>query len=108
MGLSGPCGNREAFQLVSAERTVNAVIGGGCQAPIAAYAVKDGASETLSLRAMVSNLDASTVLRADVTGSVGQAAELGQQAAGILLDAGAKALLESVYAALEGEDGSVA
>lgn len=95
-------------QAVLAERQVNAVIGGGCQAPIAAYATVDLHSNAMHLRAMVSNLDGSTVLRATSQGDARDALRLGQEAADELLEAGAKALLEAVYAELEGEDGTVA
>jgi len=106
--LLGQLADTQSTRAVLAERRVNEVIGGGCQAPIAAYATSTGNPGQLQLQAMVSDLDASTVLRATVAGPADRPLDLGRQAAGELLDAGAKALLEHVYSELEKEDDSVA
>jgi len=106
--LIGRLADTRSACAVLAERKVNEIIGGGCQAPIAAFAEYDATQGRLQLRAMVSNLDASTVLRTTVSGSAERAVALGQEAATELLDAGAKSLLEEVYAMLEKEDDSVA
>jgi hydroxymethylbilane synthase len=87
-----------------AERAVNAEVGGGCQAPIAAFAQIDPASQQLSLEAMVFGLDGKQVLSARAQGHQDRATEIGAAAAADLIAQGARELLASVFSALEAED----
>lgn len=63
----------ETFQCVTAERTFLAAMGGGCQSPVAAFAeVRD---EKLRVRAL--SFASGPLRRAEATGSLAEAAELG-------------------------------
>lgn len=77
-----------------AERSVSRVLGGSCQVPLAAYAQVDGS--TIHVRGLVAQPDASQVIRAQATGPVRKARELGEQVAYQLLDDGARAILDSL------------
>lgn len=89
-----------------AERAVSRVLGGSCSVPLAAHAVletqdacdanantDEGQRAVLRVRALVASPDGQKVLESDVFGPLSQANDLGEQAARILLDAGAEALL---------------
>ena len=80
---------------VTAERAVLAELGGGCQVPIGAHAVVDGAR--IRLRAVVVSPDGSILIRREVEGSAAEGARLGAELARELLDAGGQEILESVY-----------
>lgn len=78
----------------TAERTLLAGLGGGCQVPIGALAkVEDG---TLTMNACVCSLDGNTFLRVTVTGSSDSAESLGKQGAQELLEQGAGAIIEEI------------
>ena len=81
---------------VSAERAMNATLGGGCQVPIAGFAELDG--EELVLRALVASIDGRTVLRAEGRVPREQALQLGRSVAEDLLSKGAGRILAEVYA----------
>ncbi|MDT8408552.1 MAG: hydroxymethylbilane synthase [Wenzhouxiangellaceae bacterium] len=73
-----------------AERGVVKVLGGDCRMPLAAYAAIDGAMMTLRTRL---GDEQGVLIQAEVQGPVESAAELGRQAAEILLDSGGRELL---------------
>lgn len=79
---------------VSAERTVNRVLGGSCQLPLAAHAAPT-ADGGLRLRALVGSSDGQRCIRADAVAPVCAPEALGQQVAQALLDQGAEALLNA-------------
>jgi hydroxymethylbilane synthase len=83
-------------ECVRAERAVNRRLEGGCEVPIAAYAVHES-PEQLWLRALVGSPDGSEVLRAEARGPAAEADRLGTQVADTLLDQGARAILDAVY-----------
>jgi hydroxymethylbilane synthase len=83
-------------QRVTAERAMNATLQGGCQVPIAGYAVQEGGE--LFLRGLVGAPDGSRILRSEQRAPSAQALELGAAVAGDLLDQGAGEILRSVYA----------
>ncbi|HZR21256.1 MAG TPA: hydroxymethylbilane synthase [Verrucomicrobiae bacterium] len=64
----------ETFQCVTAERAFLAAMGGGCQSPVAAYALVQGAK--LQMRAL--SFANGPLRRAQASRSLDQAAELGQ------------------------------
>jgi len=83
-------------QRVSAERAMNAALQGGCQVPIAGYAVQEGGE--LYLRGLVGAPDGSRILRSESRAPLAQAVELGATVAGELLNQGAGEILSQVYA----------
>ncbi len=86
----------EATQIcVNAERAMNKRLEGGCQVPIAGYAVLEG--DQLYVRGLVGEPDGSRILRDEVRGPADQAEQLGIQLAEALLKQGAGEILESVY-----------
>lgn len=80
---------------VLAERAMNRTLQGGCQVPIGAFAVQNGAE--LWLRGLVGSLDGQQIIRDELTGPAAQAEQLGQQLAERLLAAGAGDILNAVY-----------
>jgi len=80
---------------VVAERALNKRLNGGCQVPIACYAVLDG--EQLWLRGLVGQPDGTVLLRAEGRAPAADAEALGVQVAEALLDQGAEQILQAVY-----------
>jgi len=88
--------NHHATQIcVTAERSMNAHLEGGCQVPIGGFAELHG--EELHLRGMVGEPDGSRLLRAEIRGPAAQAEQLGAQLAQQLLAQGARQILDKVY-----------
>lgn len=86
----------QSAEAVAAERALNARLQGGCQVPIAGFAVhREG---RLWLRAMVASLDGRQVLREEDSDDPSQAQALGTRVAEGLLGKGAGRILEAVYA----------
>jgi hydroxymethylbilane synthase len=83
---------------VAAERAMNAALDGGCQVPIAGYAVLDDGH--LRLTGRVVSLDGGTVVEISETATPGQAQAqaLGERVGQRLLDEGAAQILRDVYA----------
>jgi len=79
---------------VDAERGLMRRLEGGCQVPLAAHATVGGG--TVTLRALVSSLDGSRVVRGERSGPVGQASEIGVALAEDLLGRGAAAILAEI------------
>ncbi|KGQ27914.1 porphobilinogen deaminase [Gallibacterium anatis CCM5995] len=92
--LLKPLLHQDTWDRVIAERAMNNRLQGGCQVPIAGYAILDG--EQLFLRALVGAVDGSKVLRAEATAVRAQAEQLGVQVAEMLLAQGAQDLLSQV------------
>jgi len=80
---------------VSAERSLNETLNGGCQVPIAAFCLTEG--DSLWLRGLVGSVDGTTLLRAEGRAALQDAVALGQQVAHSLIEQGAAAILEEVY-----------
>ncbi len=80
---------------VVAERALNKRLNGGCQVPIACYAVLEG--EQLWLRGLVGQPDGTLLLRAEGCAPAAEAEALGVQVAEELLDQGAEQILKAVY-----------
>jgi hydroxymethylbilane synthase len=99
--LLAPLHHRATALRVSAERALNKHLNGGCQVPIACYAVLEG--EQLWLRGLVGQPDGSQLLRAEQRGSVDHAEQLGVEVAEALLTQGAGAILQAVYGEAAGE-----
>ena len=80
---------------VVAERALNKRLNGGCQVPIACYAVLEG--EQLWLRGLVGQPDGTLLLRAEGRAPAAEAEALGVQVAEELMDQGAEQILKAVY-----------
>ena len=91
--LLAPLHHAETAARVAAERALNKRLNGGCQVPIACYALLEG--EQLWLRGLVGQPDGGLLLRAEGRGSDAEA--LGVQVAEQLLAQGAEAILKAVY-----------
>ncbi len=78
-----------------AERAMNAALEGGCQVPIAGYAVLE--NDELHLRGLVGDPDGSEVIRGEVRGPRDQAESLGKRLGEDLLARGADKILNKVY-----------
>ncbi|TLS68712.1 hydroxymethylbilane synthase [Mariprofundus erugo] len=79
-----------------AERAFLARLEGGCQVPIAAFATLDG--EQLHLKGLVGSVDGTVVIRREISGPRGTGAAMGVALADEILDAGARPILEALYA----------
>ncbi len=86
----------ETRAAVTAERAVLASLGGGCQVPIGAHA--EVAGSALRLIAVVIAPDGSLMVRKSELGAAVNAAEIGRRVGAALLAAGAREILERVYA----------
>ncbi|MDH0896664.1 MULTISPECIES: hydroxymethylbilane synthase [unclassified Pseudomonas] len=91
--LLAPLHHAETAARVTAERALNKRLNGGCQVPIACYALLEG--EQLWLRGLVGQPDGGLLLRAEGRGADAEA--LGEQVAEQLLAQGAEAILRAVY-----------
>lgn len=92
-----PLGNAEAAACTLAERSVSRVLGGSCQVPLAAYAKVSGSD--LHIQALVAEPDGSLIVRAQASGPVSAARQLGEGVAKELLGKGASAILAKLSAA---------
>ncbi|PPD50236.1 MAG: hydroxymethylbilane synthase [Methylobacter sp.] len=81
---------------VSAERAMNARLQGGCQVPIAGFAVRQGGQ--LFMRGLVGAPDGSVVFRSEGSAPLTQAEELGRSIAEDLLSQGADKILQALFA----------
>ncbi len=89
--LIAPLAHAETTLIISAERALNETLSGGCQVPVAGYAVLE--QDQLYLRGLVGQPDGSEILRAEIRGSASQAHDLGVQLARQLLAQGADRIL---------------
>jgi hydroxymethylbilane synthase len=94
--LLKPLHHQATAEQVTAERAMNRRLQGGCQVPIACYALhKDGG---LWLRGLVGAPDGSEMLFDELSGSLADAEKIGIALADRLLAAGADRILAAVYA----------
>ncbi|MDX8376622.1 MAG: hydroxymethylbilane synthase [Mariprofundales bacterium] len=82
-----------------AERSFLATLEGGCQVPIAAYATLDKETNTLFIKGRVGNLTGTILLEDSCRGNRNEAEQLGRKLANKMLAAGAREILQEVYAA---------
>jgi hydroxymethylbilane synthase len=93
--LLAPLHHLLTAQQVTAERALNRRLQGGCQVPIACYALH---TETgLWLRGLVGSPNGEKMLRDEIRGSVNDAEAMGIELADRLLAAGADKILAAVY-----------
>jgi hydroxymethylbilane synthase len=94
-GLLAPLHHQDTATRVIAERALNKHLNGGCQVPIACYAVLEG--EQLWLRGLVGDPSGGLLLSAEARAPRGDAEALGVQVAEDLLSQGANDILKAVY-----------
>lgn len=97
--LVAPLHHHDTAARVTAERALNKHLNGGCQVPIACYAVLEG--EQLWLRGLVGEPDGGRLLSAQARAPRADAERLGVEVAEALLHQGADQILKAVY----GEEG---
>ena len=107
VGLEARVDDEETLELISvlnhddtadrviAERALNHRLEGGCQVPIASYAMLDG--DTLHLQALVGEPDGSKIIQSDISGHRSEGERLGAELGDELLSLGAKEILDKLY-----------
>jgi len=93
--LLKPLNHVDTALCVNAERAMNRRLQGGCQVPIAGYAIREGSQ--LWLRGLVGKVNGEKILRAEQRGDIHQAEALGVQVAEMLLQQGADRILAELY-----------
>ncbi|NYT57518.1 hydroxymethylbilane synthase [Alcaligenaceae bacterium] len=91
-----PLADPDTTACALAERAVSRVLGGSCQVPLAAFAQRDG--NTLRVSGLVAEPDGSRIIRAQASGAIEQAEQLGERIAHELLGHGARAILDKLVA----------
>jgi hydroxymethylbilane synthase len=89
---------------LTAERAVVAALGGGCQLPLGALAMLNGAQ--LEMHGVVASIDGSRVVKRQITGKVVDPVAAGHELAEELSRAGATAILDEVRRAQGPVEGS--
>ena len=89
--LIEPLIHNKTFKEVSAERSLNATLKGGCSVAIGAYATSLGSELTLS--GMVGNVESGKILKVEELGNINKPLDLGVTVANKLLSLGAGELL---------------
>jgi hydroxymethylbilane synthase len=97
LGLLSVLHHTDTADRIIAERALNRRLQGGCQVPIASYAMLDG--DTLHLQALVGEPDGSKIIAGDISGHRSDGEQLGIKLADDLLSRGAKEILEKLYSA---------
>lgn len=93
--LIAPLHHQETAYCVSAERAMNHRLQGGCQVPIAGYAMLE--NNALWLRGLVGEPDGSDIIRGEVEGAPEEAESMGVGLAERLLEWGADRILQALY-----------
>jgi hydroxymethylbilane synthase len=93
--LLAPLHHQDTATRVTAERALNKHLNGGCQVPIACYAVLEG--EQVWLRGLVGDPSGGLLLSAQARAPRGDAEALGVRVAEDLLSQGANDILKAVY-----------
>jgi hydroxymethylbilane synthase len=93
--LLAPLNDAETTIRVKAERAMNNRLEGGCQVPIAGYALLEG--DEIWLRGLVGRPDGSEVIRGEVRGHKADVEKLGVALADDLLSRGADEILRVLY-----------
>jgi hydroxymethylbilane synthase len=87
---------------VTAERAMLGELGGGCQVPIGAFATLENTE--MFLTGAVFSPDGQAMIRYTATGEFTKPVELGKSVARVLLDRGARNILDSVYSPETSDD----
>lgn len=92
--LLAPLNDTVTQAQVLCERAMSNKLQGGCQVPIGSFAVSCG--DRLMLRALIGEPDGSKLLQVQLEGDITRAQELGEQAAALLQEKGAQAILDNL------------
>jgi hydroxymethylbilane synthase len=92
--LLGPLNHKETELAIRAERTLMAVLEGGCQVPVGGYAKVENGS--LTLCGVVASIDGGRIVRAEDSGPPEEAEELGEWVARRLISMGAREILDEI------------
>jgi hydroxymethylbilane synthase len=90
-----PLDDYETRQSIVAERTLLGALEGGCQVPLGAWARLERGE--LMLDAVVCSPDGAQYVRQRASSPPAEARDLGQRTAQLLIDAGAREILQEVY-----------
>ena len=90
-----PLLHSETDVCVRTERAFNAYLEGGCQVPIAGYAILEQGQ--IHIQGRVGSVDGKTLLKAEQVGETAQAEQIGVALAQELLAQGAGDLLKALY-----------
>ncbi|WP_087821713.1 hydroxymethylbilane synthase [Photobacterium aquimaris] len=93
--LLAPLNHQPTATRVLCERAMNNRLQGGCQVPIGSYSELQG--DSIWLRALVGEPDGSVIVRAEISGPIAAAEQLGETLADELLAKGAKDILDRLY-----------
>lgn len=93
--LLQPLHHQTTAEAVLAERAMNRRLEGGCQVPIACYAIHQ--NDKLWLRGLVAEPDGSRLLRGEISGAASSGERMGIELAERLLAEGADEILRKVY-----------
>lgn len=92
--LVAPLEDPDTLNRITAERSLNATLNGGCQAPVAGFAELD--DDQIRLRALVATPDGKTVLAESQSAARSEARELGISVGNALLRQGADRILAAL------------
>ncbi|MDK8465604.1 hydroxymethylbilane synthase [Marinobacter sp. SS13-12] len=96
ISMLDPLDHRDTSDRVKAERALNRRLQGGCQVPIAAYALLED-DDTLWLRGLVGAVDGTKVFRVEGRAPRSEGERLGRELAEDLLALGADKVLADIY-----------
>lgn len=94
--LLSPLNHKDSWDRVIAERALNRRLEGGCQVPIAAYALLED-EDTLWLRGLVGKVNGEEILRVEGRCAREDGEKLGRELAEDLLKMGADRILADIY-----------
>jgi hydroxymethylbilane synthase len=93
--ILGKLDDAETRTVIIAERALLSALQGGCQVPLGAWARMERGE--LVLEAVICSMDGVQYVRQKASAPPEQAAQLGQQMAQMLIDAGGREILDEVY-----------
>ena len=97
--ILGKLDDEETRTVIIAERALLSALQGGCQVPLGAWARMERGE--LVMEAVVCSVNGVQYVRQKITGAPSEAAELGQRMAQLLIEGGARTILDEVNRARE-------
>jgi hydroxymethylbilane synthase len=95
IALLKPLNHQPTAIRVRAERAMNHTLQGGCQVPIGGFALLE--EQQIWLRGLVGAVDGSEIISAEIRGNQSDAEALGRQLGQMLLEKGAREILNALY-----------